>query len=396
MALPAVAEPGGRRRLELLDVLRFVAALMVVGFHWLFNGIYNGKVTSLTHGPLADVAAYGYFGVHLFFIISGYVISTSARGRTAGRFAAGRAERLFPAYWVGMTVTSLVAIGWGATVMDRVGWRQFLANLTMAPGLFGQKPIDGVYWTLTVELSFYVLVFGLLFLGLGRFLERFFPLWAVGMLLVMLVAPQHADLPYAGGYYALFAGGAIMATIRRRGFHWYQLVGLAAAGIVVARFVARQTTSFNLQRGTELSQIGVVALVAVFFALVALMWIPRVADLRVPFSRQISDLTYPVYLLHAHLGYMALQAFADDRNAAIVYPLLFLALLASAWLLHRVVEVGMKTIWRSFFGTVLERPVTWLRRRTRLDRFDRSDGSAVTAPGETPPPRATPPAVPRS
>lgn len=371
MAEPtALGEPRTHRRLELLDLLRFAAALMVVAFHWLFNGINNGKVTSLTHGPLADIAVYGYFGVHLFFLISGYVISNSAIGKTAGRFAASRAQRLYPAYWVAMTITSLAALVWGGSVMDPVGWKQFLANLTMAPGLFGQSPIDGVYWTLTIELTFYILVFGLLFIGLGRHLERLFPVWAVAMLAVALLVPQYAGLPYAGGYYAFFATGAIMATIRRRGFGWFQLVGLAAAAFTALRFVAGQVPKFNEQRGAEISQVGVVALVVVFMMLVALMWVPAIANVRIPCSQEVSDLTYPVYLLHAHLGYMALQAFGTDANAWLIYPALLVALLAASWLLHWGIEVRMKNLWRSFFHTVLERPIEWVRRVVGLSKLD--------------------------
>ena len=66
-------------RVALLDYMRFFAAMIVVFFHYFFNGLLNGKITSiheLTY--FADIAKYGYLGVDLFFIISGYVIFNSA------------------------------------------------------------------------------------------------------------------------------------------------------------------------------------------------------------------------------------------------------------------------------------------------------------------------------
>lgn len=166
MAEPLVTgEPARHRRLELLDVLRFGAALMVVCFHWLFNGISNGKVDSVPFTPFAPVAIYGVYGVHLFFLISGFVIAESARGKSAGQFVVSRGVRLFPAYWVAMLVTTVVVNVWGTAELH-VSGGQFLANLTMMPALFRQLAVDGVYWTLTIELTFYLLVLVVLLLGL--------------------------------------------------------------------------------------------------------------------------------------------------------------------------------------------------------------------------------------
>src|SRR5262245_23513156 len=146
------------RRLELLDYGRFVAGFCVLLCHLLFNGIWNGKVDSLEHVPgLADAVKYGYLGVEFFFIISGYVIFFSARGKTAGDFLVSRAVRLYPAFWFAVLVTSLVAVPWGGEQMS-VTLPQVLANLTMAPQLFGQTYVDGVYWTLVFEWSFYLAV----------------------------------------------------------------------------------------------------------------------------------------------------------------------------------------------------------------------------------------------
>lgn len=63
------------KRLELLDYSRFFAAIIVVAFHYTFNGINNGKIASIDYMPsVVSITKYGYIGVELFFMVSGYVI----------------------------------------------------------------------------------------------------------------------------------------------------------------------------------------------------------------------------------------------------------------------------------------------------------------------------------
>ena len=353
------AEPSVRRRLEVLDVLRFTAALMVVLFHWGFNGINNGKVDSFLFTSVAPLAVYGYYGVHLFFLISGYVIAESARNRTAGQFVVTRGVRLFPAYWIGMIATTAVVGFWGSDSLQ-VGAIQFFANLTMVPSLFGQSAIDGVYWTLTIELTFYFFVLVVLLLGFGRYLDTLFPAWAILMFVVAIVAPSVSGSPYLGGYYAFFAAGAIMAMIRRRGFTVFGCVGLIAATVTAFMFVISALPAFNRGHAFVASPVIVCLMIAFFFCVIALLWIPRVAELRIPFSRGISDLTYPIYLLHAHIGYTVLQVFGGHVNPLVLYSLMSIGLLVAGWLLHWGIEVKLQDFWFQVFG-ILRRPMDFLQ-----------------------------------
>jgi len=348
---PVSSERAMHRRVELLDVLRFVAALMVVCFHWLFNGISNGKVDSVTFSASAPLAVYGVYGVHLFFLISGFVIAESARGKSAGDFVVSRGVRLFPAYWAGMIATTVVVTAWGRPELH-VSPLQFLANITMLPRIFHQAPIDGVYWTLTIELTFYLLVLIVLLLGLGRFLDALFPVWSFGMLVVTLMAPALSGLPYLGGYYAFFASGAIIASIRRRGFTLLGMLGLGASMITAFVFVARNAADFNAHNTFQISQLVAFALLGAFYLVMCLLWSPRAAALKVPFSKPISDLTYPVYLLHAHIGYTVIQRWGSDSDRWILYPSMLVGLVLAAWLLHWGVEVKGKSLWYRTFGAL--------------------------------------------
>src|SRR5688500_9728869 len=86
-------------RLPGIDLLRIVAALWVLFFHYLYLFPANGRLPgALAADPVQGVAAHGYLGVELFFVISGFVITLSAEGRTRAEFAVARAIRLWPAF----------------------------------------------------------------------------------------------------------------------------------------------------------------------------------------------------------------------------------------------------------------------------------------------------------
>ncbi|MEP9382523.1 acyltransferase [Nocardioides sp. KR10-350] len=347
MAELTVSPPQTRvGRFELLDYLRFVAAAMVVLMHYLVNGIAGGKVTSLSANDWAiPWAKYGYMGVSLFFLISGFVITKSSHGKTARQFAVGRAVRLYPSFWVALLFTSVVAMFFANDQMS-VTVPQILVNATMIPGDLRVAPVDGVYWTLAYELKFYFLVFLFLFFGKGRWLDRFIPAWTVVMVAISVVSFHHSTtIPYAGGYYLLFAAGALIAHIRDHGPRWWTVVPLLGAYVMSVRFAMDEADQFLAHKGTALNADVVGVIMTVFFMAVASMCIPWVAALQLPHARSIGALTFPIYLLHAHFGYMMLNHFATDQNKWLVYPVLIAVLLSLAWLLHWAVETGPRMAW---------------------------------------------------
>src|SRR5690606_11318477 len=98
--------------------------------------------------------------------ISGFVVVWSAQGRSALRFAKARIVRLYPEYWVALSVSVLVfSLVRQAHVLE-LSAIDILLNLTMVPQYLGASFVDGVYWTLGVEIKFYVLLAALLMLRL--------------------------------------------------------------------------------------------------------------------------------------------------------------------------------------------------------------------------------------
>jgi len=151
-----------------LDCTRFAAALLVAVFHLAFYCWANPH-SSVGHifsnaaqfNGLAPMSWFGWVGVEIFFVISGFVIANSAKAATPASFAAGRALRLYPAIWVCAPIT-LAMLLLVARFPDGHLLVIFLKSMILLP----EGPwIDGVYWSLQVELVFYCLIFGLLLFG---------------------------------------------------------------------------------------------------------------------------------------------------------------------------------------------------------------------------------------
>lgn len=342
--MPGTGAPAApRARIEIIDYYRLAAALAVMAFHYLYNGIKNGKIGSISHEPVAAIAQYGYLGVNLFFMISGYVITSSVAGKTARQFAVGRALRLYPAFWVALPITAVFALFLGGERMG-VTVEQFLANLTMIPTVLGQPFVDGVYWTLLYELQFYVAVFLLILFGQGHRVAALMPAWAIGMLYLTVAAPGlTGSAPLLGNYFIWFAAGAIIASIAESGWSAYRVLGLLATYIPISSLELTLTTVLKT---------------GIFLMVVATV-VPQVRNLRLPGSKTAGALTYPVYLLHAHIGYMLLDRFVTESNKWLVYGAVAGFVLALAYVLHVTVERHpvSRRFWAWAFGSTLGRAV---------------------------------------
>src|SRR3954454_18612588 len=128
-------------RVEALDLLRLVAVLGVVLYHFGFWGPAAQGVPQVALPWLTPVAKYGFLGVPVFFIISGFVIAYSAQGRTATGFAIARFSRIYPTFVFCMTLTALVIAIGGRAHFD-ISLTQWLANLFIAAPALGQPYVD--------------------------------------------------------------------------------------------------------------------------------------------------------------------------------------------------------------------------------------------------------------
>jgi peptidoglycan/LPS O-acetylase OafA/YrhL len=157
-----------KSHLPLLDPLRFAAALGVAIFHQMFwswawvsigvPGFERTVAADVLYPSAAPFTWFGWVGVEIFFVISGFVIANSASQSSPGEFLLGRALRLYPAVWVCATATFLVLFIFGSGPASELVLPYIHAMLMVPKGVTGQW-LDEVYWTLAAETAFYGLVF---------------------------------------------------------------------------------------------------------------------------------------------------------------------------------------------------------------------------------------------
>jgi peptidoglycan/LPS O-acetylase OafA/YrhL len=142
---------GAGHRLTQIDALRGIAALWVVLYHYSVR--YEELFGHTSHPGFYVID--GRMGVHLFFMISGFVILMSLdRIKRVRDFFYFRWARLYPTFWICAVITYLITTL--SNLPGRtVGFTDALVNITMLSITLRWKPIDAVYWSLEVELFFY-------------------------------------------------------------------------------------------------------------------------------------------------------------------------------------------------------------------------------------------------
>jgi peptidoglycan/LPS O-acetylase OafA/YrhL len=147
-------------RNQLIDTTRGLLILLVISFHYLVFWAPPFTPADLYHFDYTypRFFAIGSFGVHAFFVISGLVIAmTLSSSEGALDFLYRRFARLAPAFAVCCVITFIGLSTW-KTEGHIPSFHDFLATLTLHPEKFKAEFIDGAYWSLAVELRFYLWV----------------------------------------------------------------------------------------------------------------------------------------------------------------------------------------------------------------------------------------------
>jgi peptidoglycan/LPS O-acetylase OafA/YrhL len=325
-------DKSGARRLVGLDVLRGIAASAVMIHHHgqYYDVLYPGRKLL----PVNFEA--GHFGVELFFIISGFVIlMTTQRKRTVRDFAIARVSRLMPCFLAALVMATLILIVAPMPPLDTPTVPRFLANLTMAPLLLGQRVVDLPYWTLTYEMVFYVLMALLLAFGRLQSLEWIALGWmALGVAYPLLLDPglHHRLTIILMAYHSnFFVIGMCLYLIhvgRARPVTW---IALAAAVAMSARGGGEQ--AFYASSGLYLS-LTVAFTLAVWLATTNVG--QRIAIKPLVFLGRIS---YPLYLVHVVLGFQVIRYGVGHGWSTEAGVIAAMAVsLVAATLLHYLIE----------------------------------------------------------
>lgn len=346
---------GIKSRVYTLDLLRFAAAFAVVLYH------YTARPDS-SFEALSTVTRFGYLGVPVFFMISGFVIALSANGRSAYQFGVSRFARLYPALWVSIlvTVTTVYLLSGSHTDLGTV-----FANATLLNDYVGQPDIDGVYWTLHAELKFYACVFLLVATGLFPRYRIWLPAW-LGLTLIHLLTGQ----PWFMGWFIsptwspFFIAGVAIYLIQDQGANRFN-VGVLTGALVLAAVRAFISADGFISSPSH-AESAVASAVVLFFA--ATLLAIAMGKLNVPHAAWVvtaGAMTYPLYLIHNRAGKAIIDSLPVPEWLAVL--LVIALMLALAFGIYKFIEQPTGSWIRQFGFSLPERLTFWVRTERKPD-----------------------------
>jgi peptidoglycan/LPS O-acetylase OafA/YrhL len=344
-----------RPRYAFVDALRGLAATAVMLYHFTQGDLAPGFERALGHAALVG-AKHGWLGVHVFFVLSGFVIAHSVGERAvtfadAARFAVRRQVRLDPSYWLSLALA--VFLPW---FFLRIGFqgapppplRVIGAHMLYLQELLRMPAIQPIYWTLAIEVQFY-LAFVIALAAL-----RFLPPLAVRALLVLtavgsLDASMHWRFLHGWfmPYWYLFALGALTYAVTQGHFSKWVHAALLAYVFFQGRKYFRLEPQCGALTAATLTIAGLAGKLEEGLAWAPLQFLGRVS--------------YGIYLLHPAAGgqarwHVGIKVDVASAAGAMTVVLAGAALtFVLAWLLHVAVErpsmnLASRIRWRGASG----------------------------------------------
>ena len=274
------APSSSKNRIIELDGLRGLAALSVLLYHYTtrFSEKFSLEQTVSVFG-----FKYGHAGVELFFILSGFVIfMTVEKIKSPADFAFKRFLRLYPTFWICLFLTFFLVNSFGPGIFHKT-MTELMINLTMIPATFSTASIDGVCWTLRLELVFYLLIFfTMLFKAITKieYLTCAYLLLLIGLFLYKHFEPTfYLSSLFAVGinYYIIWKGKSTY-------FNHLQIL-LSLILVLLSKNSERiisSTVCYSIFYLFAYKKAG-------FFKIGALVF--------------IGEISYALYLLHQYIGY---------------------------------------------------------------------------------------------
>jgi peptidoglycan/LPS O-acetylase OafA/YrhL len=373
------------RRIQNIQALRGVAVLMVVMIHLAAMEVEFGGGERL----LPPLLGFGWAGVDLFFVISGFIMVavTAGAGRgpgVAAEFLYHRATRIYPVYWF----YSAVLIGlhelvprfanparWAAVSIPR--------SLLLLPQV--AAPVLAVGWTMVHEIYFY-LVFALFLFAPERLRPTFLAVWlAAAVVMPAFLSPAVTPLAAVVTHPLTteFVAGAAIALLARRGARVPGVAALVAGALLlVGGYVLFAPAIPGSQAWPAgWSRVAVFGLPSTFLLAGAVSLEFSSRRLLPSWLRMVGDASYSIYLVQIFLVlgigrlWSKVQAPGLADNLAAV-TLAAAAIVSAGFLSHRLLERPSLAFARGLW-----------KRRHRGDRAGEGIPDGIPHPRESSPGR---------
>jgi peptidoglycan/LPS O-acetylase OafA/YrhL len=311
------APRGGIKHLYLLDILRGLASLSVVLWHYQhFYFVAPGKLAAgylRSWEPLYSLLwpfyLYGDDAVALFFVLSGFVFyytySTAIPDKLVSpyKFFILRFSRLYPLHFATLIIVAVVQLDASASLGSFIVYpsnnlRNFVLNLFFASDWGFQRGLsfNSPVWSVSVE----VLLYGLFFLVTLAMAKKVFPAIAFVIFgFLMTCSPSGSFRDIGLGIYCFFSGGIAFIVFDRFRHSTHLSPCLAAAAIFICNIIIIVILNIIFPRFSNTIFRLFVLIPGCFSSLVLLL-----ATLQLEWStlgrpvKLIGDITYSTYLLH--------------------------------------------------------------------------------------------------
>ena len=352
-------------RIEFLDGLRALAVLSVVLFHYLFH-IFHESSFVIYQNYEIDIFRYGAYGVYLFFCISGFVITlTLERSVSFYSFMIKRYIRLLPLMI--LASISIYIFSFIDPHTYRSSYLYFIPSLTfIGPNFLNELVggdifswMDGSFWTLFVELRFYIIVSLLFFFSRKYFLINYLIFYFFIMIIYILSVifdmyfiRSISNLLFFASFHPWFVLGVGMFYLfKRQKLSGFICISAAWIGLyfsILASEVNPYQEVYNFKLVYAMGVVTVLVFSAIVFPLVS-----RILSFR-PLV-WVGVASYGIYLFHNNIGqkiiFIILEYDVSKLNFVIFSVSLTFILVLICYFLHiyyekRAISYLNRTIFR--------------------------------------------------
>lgn len=332
---------GTPRRYEFLDFVRGVAALTVFFQH---AGGHLWPEFNEFRRTWFDL---GNFGVVVFFLASGFIIPESLhRGGSVSRFWVGRVFRLYPLYWLSLVLALVYHLGGYESAHEQeTAFRAnigtyTLVNTTMLQQFVRVPNAIAPYWTLSLELLFYVSCTALFVLGARDAARTAYAVIVLGALCgvaVPLVTGTRAPMGMIFFFMTMFAGTVLFRcqageVTRPRCVRVLVALFLVAAAGVLVNCVLKRSSDPHANTAQSL----------------ALTWLAGFLFFGWAFTRRwrrfpgiwlwLGTVSYSLYLMHHTVLYVVFPRLHETLPRPVALLVILAASLAVAAVTYQLIE----------------------------------------------------------
>ena len=351
-----------------MDILRFMAALLVVIYHYFyfathsivfykpdtfytinFFNIFNFNLSKL----IDSTTVYGYLGVQIFFVISGFIILYTAENKTAKDFIISRISRLWPALAIGSTIAYVLYI--------ILGYHDHLPNITFTNYIFNffgltitpLRPLlatnfmqtllgsnldleyfDGAMWTLSREVGFYLMILMLIFFKQIKNIRYYALIWICSSLMTFIFATQSPNYYIHGlalylqmDYACFFTLGIFSYLFFCKKENTISLFGLILSVFLSIYNVYDQAKVFNFNHintanpiiASLIFIIGIIFFIKIISSNSTINLENKYSIKTLKYINIAGGMSYTLYIIHQFNMYRIIANYNKDVNISSIY-----------------------------------------------------------------------------